>query len=300
MQTIILAGGYAKRLWPITLERPKPLLPVAGRPILDYIVSQLPEESAPVVSVNRRFSAHFESWAKEQVRSISLAVEETRSEEEKLGAVGALAHLIQERNVDDDLLVIGGDNLFSFDLRDFVAAFRGKSLVAVYDLGDPELAKRRYGVAVVDGHRITGFQEKPDRPASALAATACYLFPRRVLPLLGDFLSHSGRGRDAPGYFLQWLCSREPMEAYRFSQGWFDIGGREAYIAANMHFTQGSSWIHSEACIEDSHLDRCVVIGPAEISKARLKQCVVDESAQLEGVTLADVLIGRGTHIRAG
>ncbi len=217
MQTIILAGGYAKRLWPITLERPKPLLPVAGVPILDYIVRQLPADSIPLLSVNRRFAEQFETWAQQRQGRVTLAVEETRGEEEKLGAVGALAHLIHTYSLNDDLLVIGGDNLFSFDLRNFISAFRNRPLVAVYDLGDPELARRRYGVAVVEGGRIVGFQEKPERPASALAATACYLFPRRVLPLVSAFLERAERGHDAPGYFLEWLRAREPMEAYPFS-----------------------------------------------------------------------------------
>ncbi|MFO8034894.1 MAG: nucleotidyltransferase family protein [Candidatus Bipolaricaulota bacterium] len=300
METIILAGGYAKRLWPITLERPKPLLPVAGAPILDYIVRQLPEGPPPLLSINRRFSHQFDSWARAQGRPLTLAVEETRSEEEKLGAVGALSRLISEHDLDDDLLVIGGDNLFSFDLQDFLTAFQGRPLIAVYDLGDPEVARHRYGVALVDGRRIVGFQEKPDRPASALAATACYLFPRRVLPLIPVFITETDRGQDAPGYFLEWLRAREPMEAYRFSEGWFDIGGREAYIDANMQFTGGSSWIHPEANVGQAGLHRCVVLGSAEIRNARLTGCVVDEEVELEGVELRNVLVGRGTRIRPG
>jgi len=300
MRTVILAGGYAKRLWPITYDRPKPLLPVAGRPILDYIVDQLPKSPAPVLSINRRFAPQFERWAASRGRAIELAVEETRAEEEKLGAVGALAYLIEEYRLHDDLLVIGGDNLFSFSVQNFVDAFRGQPLVAVYDLGDPEIARGRYGVALVEGDAITGFQEKPDRPASALAATACYLFPRRVLPLFTDFLTQSERGRDAPGYFLEWLRARETMHAYRFTEGWFDIGGREAYIAANLHFTGGRSWIHPQATVNRSRLERCVVLEGASICNARLTGCVIDEQAELEGVELREALVGRGTRIRSG
>ncbi len=300
MQAVILAGGYAKRLWPITYDRPKPLLPVAGRPILDYIVSQLPEQPAPILSINRRFAPQFERWAASSARPIELAVEETRAEEEKLGAVGALAHVIDRYQLDDELLVIGGDNLFSFAVQDFISAFQGQPLVAVYDLGDPEIARGRYGVALVENGVITGFQEKPDRPASALAATACYLFPRHVLPMIDGFLAQSERGCDAPGYFLEWLRARETMHAYRFAEGWFDIGGREAYIAANLHFTEGRSWIHPEATVDQSRLERSIVLGDASIRNSRLTECVVDEHSHLEGVELRDVLVGRGTRIRPG
>lgn len=300
MKTIILAGGFAKRLWPLTLDRPKPLLPVAGVPILEYIVRQLPSEPPPILSVNRRFAPHFEAWASGSGYPVSIAVEETRSEEEKLGAVGALAQLIEERTLDDDLLVIGGDNLFHFDLGRFLSAFRNRPLVAVYDLGDPMRARRRYGVVRVEGSQILGFQEKPDQPASALAATACYLFPKHVLPLIPEFLKCVDRGQDAPGYFLEWLRAREPMEAYSFTEGWFDIGGRETYIDANLHFTEGRSWIHPEAHVVDTELEQCVIVGAADIRGSQLTRCVVDEQVELEGGSLSNVLIGRGSRIRPG
>jgi len=247
MKGIILAGGYARRLWPITLDRPKPLLPVAGKPILDYIMDRYPLPDPPILSTNRRFAADFSSWAEARGHRLQLVVEETRSEEEKLGSIGALAWLIETLGLDEDLLVIGGDNLLLFDLSAFLEAFSGDTLVALYDLGSPAVARRRYGVAVVEGDRVVEFQEKPDQPRSPLASTACYLFPRRVLPLLRRFLSEAEQGKDAPGYFLSWLLSREPIRAFVFQEGWFDIGGREAYIAANLHFTGGEPWIHPGA-----------------------------------------------------
>ncbi len=140
MRTVILAGGYGKRLWPITHDRPKPLLPVAGRPILDYIMDQLPGPERPILAVNRRFEAQFASWAKG--RAVDVVVEPSASEEEKLGSVGALAYLVDRLHLDDDLLVIGGDNLLSLSLADFRRAFRGQTLVALYDLKRPDLARR--------------------------------------------------------------------------------------------------------------------------------------------------------------
>ena len=114
MKGIILAGGYARRLWPITLDRPKPLLPVAGKPILDYIMDRYPLPDPPILSTNRRFAADFSSWAEARGHRLQLVVEETRSEEEKLGSIGALAWLIETLGLDEGLLGIGGDNLELF------------------------------------------------------------------------------------------------------------------------------------------------------------------------------------------
>lgn len=295
MTTIVLAGGYAKRLWPITLDRPKPLLPVAGRPILDWIIDRLPPSDRLILSVNRRFAPAFAAWA--EGRPVELAVEETRSEEEKLGSMGALAFVVDRLGVDDDLLVVGGDNLFELDLGQFVRAFQGQTLVALYDLGDPVQARLRYGVAVVEGNRVVEFQEKPEAPRSALASTACFLFPRHVVSLFREYLASAPAGHDTPGYFLEWLLLREPIEPYRFRGGWYDIGDRETYIAANLRHTSGASWIHPMAEVMDSTVDRSVVLGPGRIQESHLAGCVVDEDVTLVGVELRDALIGRGTWL---
>jgi len=294
VQTVVLAGGYARRLWPITFDRPKPLLPVAGKPILDWILDQLPP-GKPVVSVNRRFAPQFEVWASR--RNVHLVVEETRAEEEKLGAMGALAHVVDTLSLDDDLLVVGGDNLLELDFSSFVRAFRGPTLVALYDIADPAKARRRYGVARVQGRQVVEFQEKPEQPASSLVSTACYLFPRRVLALLRPFLSEVPKGHDAPGYFLSWLLHREPIEAFVFSSAWFDIGDRDSFIQAHLRYTGGKPWIHPQAEVKESHVERSVVLGPCRIEGCVLEGCVVDEGVQLQNVELRNALVGRGTWL---
>jgi NDP-sugar pyrophosphorylase family protein len=180
MRVIILAGGYARRLWPLTLERPKPLLPVAGRPIIEHLLDKL--EGRPIISINRQFAPQFERWATNYHKDVELVIEETRSEEEKLGAVGALAFLIRELGLREEILVLGGDNIFELDFKEFISAYRGRPLLALHDLGDPEKARKRYGIAELAGSRIVSFQEKPDRPHSALVSTACYIYPPSGLP----------------------------------------------------------------------------------------------------------------------
>ncbi len=296
MRTVILAGGYGKRLWPITHDRPKPLLPVVGRPILDYIMDQLPGPGRPILAVNRRFEAQFASWAKG--RAVDVVVEPSASEEEKLGSVGALAYLVDRLHLDDDLLVIGGDNLLSLSLADFRRAFRGQTLVALYDLKRPDLVRRRYGVAVVEGNRVVSFQEKPDRPCSTLVSAACFLFPRAILPLFGAFVDQAVGHQDSPGYFLEWLLFQHPVEAFLFEGEWFDIGSRESYIEAHLRYTGGESWVHPEAQVVGSTITRSVIMGPCRIEGAVLDGVVVDEGATVRHVQLKDVLIGRGASIR--
>lgn len=297
MRVLILAGGFATRLWPITLFWPKPLLPVAGVPIIDHILRLIPEELLPVaVNTNRRFAQDFFAWAKG--KPVDLVVEEVRSEEEKLGAVGSLAHLVGKLDLQEDLLVIGGDNLLDIDLRSFLAASEGHPCVALYDLGDSQRAARRYGVAVVEGGWIVEFQEKPENPRSPLASTACYFFPKEVLPLLSTYLAQAPAGKDAPGYFLAWLSQRFPLRAYTEVREWLDIGDRASYIEANMRRTAGQSWIHSQAEVVNSELTRCVVLGPAVLKNSRIFECVVDGETRLEGVELREALIGRGTYLR--
>ncbi len=297
MRAVILAGGFATRLWPITLAWPKPLLPVAGVPILDHILRLIPEELLPVaVNTNRRFAREFQHWA--QGKPVELVVEEAQSEGEKLGAVGSLAHLVDKLSINEDLLVVAGDNLLDLDLSRFLAASQGHPAVALYDLGHPQRATRRYGVAVVENGWIVEFQEKPENPKSSLASTACYFFPKEVLPLLSMYLAQAPAGRDAPGYFLAWLLERFPIRAYTEVREWLDIGDRVSYIEANLRHNAGQSWIHPQAEVVNSVVERCVVLGPAVLKNARLWECVVDGETRLEGVELREALVGRGTDLR--
>lgn len=297
MRAVILAGGFAIRLWPITWDRPKPLLPVAGKPLLDYILDLMPAELFPVLlAVNKRFAPAFQAWA--QGKPVELVVEESMREQEKLGAVGALAWLVERCALEDDLLVLAGDNWLRLNVQEFVTEAGGHPAVALFSLGDPGLARRRYGVALVEGPYIRAFQEKPDEPFSHWASTACYFLPRDVLPLVSEFVQGAPAGHDAPGYFLAWLLARRRLVAFTKVEEWLDIGDRASYIEANLRATGGQSWIHPEAEVKDSLVARSVVLGPAQILRSHLRECVVDEGARLEGVELVGALVGRGSWLR--
>jgi glucose-1-phosphate thymidylyltransferase len=228
MRALILAAGYATRLYPLTKDRPKPLLEVGGQPLVDWILDAIAEVAAIEevhLVTNAKFAPAFRAWAPPQV---VVHDDGTRDEDDRLGAIGDLAFVLDDLG-GDDVLVVAGDNLFDFSLRDFVAFWRGKgraSAVALYDVGHVELA-RKYGIVALDDRaRIVSFLEKPDDPPSTLAATATYLFHREHLALVPRYLEE-GNSPDQPGGFVAWLQAREPVYGYRFEGEWLDIGDHD-------------------------------------------------------------------------
>jgi glucose-1-phosphate thymidylyltransferase len=235
MKALILAAGYATRLRPLTDSIPKMLLPLAGRPMLDYLVERIREvegiEEIHLVT-NARFASAFWEWAPEDV---TVHDDGTTSNEDRLGAIGDIAFAIERGGLEgDDLLVVAGDNLIGYSLADFVAFWRGKdgSAIAVHEIGDRELLKQ-YGVVQVDeDDRVVGLEEKPAEPRSDLAATASYLYRGDHLGLLPRYLEE-GNPPDAPGNFMVWLHTRAPVYAYRVSGEWYDIGDLGQLLAAD-------------------------------------------------------------------
>lgn len=222
MKCLILAGGFATRLYPLTLNKAKALLEYRGKPIINYIVDRVPQNVNIMVNTNKKFEADFHQWQQNLSRHVEILVEEALSDKQKLGAVGSLNFWIENKRIVEDLLVIAGDNYFEFDLAQFIASYDGKhSLVAVYDIGDKSKATQ-FGVVQLDEHRIVKFQEKPARPESSLVATACYIFPRRVFPHLHQYCQQGKR--DNLGSLIAYLVEQEEVHAYAFTEPWVDIG----------------------------------------------------------------------------
>ncbi len=231
MKALILAAGYATRLRPLTDSIPKQLLPVGGRPMVDWILDRIVETSADEIHLvtNARFAAVFEQWAEEE--DVIVHNDGTTSNEDRLGAIGDIRFV----GLDDDLLVVAGDNLFDYSLADYESYWQarpGASCIAVLDVGDPELAKK-YGIVDVDeDDRVIGFVEKPEHPATTLCATATYLYDREHARLVSTYLDE-GNPPDQPGNFVAWLHARVPVYAYRLPGDWFDIGDREQLLEAD-------------------------------------------------------------------
>lgn len=300
MRTIILAGGYATRFYPITASRAKPLLPVAGKPIINYLLDSFPLRDRPIISTNRRFAEQFMAWKDQFSYDVEVVIEETRAEEEKLGTVGAISYLIQTLGLDEDLLIIGGDNIFEFSLQNFLDAYQGYPLIALYDVGDIERVRGRYGVAVVKDGQIVEFQEKPQDPRSTLASTACYLYPKEVLPTFREFVEGAVAGKDAPGYFNAWLLKVKNlrMDAFAFDTGWYDIGDRASYIEATQHYANADTWQGEDVVIENSVVKDSVLLDGVNITNSSITGCVIDRGVHLDGVTLSDCLIGADSVVK--
>jgi glucose-1-phosphate thymidylyltransferase len=241
MQAIVLAAGYATRLGPLTERVAKPLLALAGRPMVDYIYDKVAEvdgiEALHLVT-NRRFAAAFEVWARKTARRVPIHVHDdgTTSNADRRGAIGDLQFVIEQAKIKgQDLLVIAGDSLFDASLAEFAAYFRQKgeaSAIALYECQNSELVKQYSAVEVDRALRITSFVEKPEAPVTSLVGTAIYLYHRRHVPMIDRYLSEGG-SPDQPGRFVAWLHPRAPVFGYRLAGGWFDVGSPQELLAAD-------------------------------------------------------------------
>jgi glucose-1-phosphate thymidylyltransferase len=236
VKAIVLAAGYATRLRPLTDTWAKELLPVGGRPIIDWIIDAITDagivDEIHVVTNSHKVDA-FARWA--VGHDVIVHDDGTTSNEHRLGAIGDMLFVIEHAQLDDDLLVIAGDNLFQFSLVDFAAFWRTKgtaSAVAVRDVGSLELASRYGIVALAADGRVLDFEEKPADPPSTLAATATYLFHREHARLIRGYLDGE-HGADQPGRFVGWLQRREPVYGWLFDDTWYDIGNHEQLLEAD-------------------------------------------------------------------
>ncbi|MBI5367885.1 MAG: nucleotidyltransferase family protein [Planctomycetes bacterium] len=237
MKALVLGAGYAARLYPLTKDRPKSLLPIGGRPILEWIIeplSQIPELDEIFVLSNHRFAEQFEKWAGtyRSARPIRILDDGTLSHEDRLGAVGDMQFAIERGRIRDDLLVIAGDNLIEYDPQDFAAFFRKHgATVALKDLGEREPVSQYSGVELDAHGRIVRFEEKPPTPETSLISTGLYLLPRKQLKLIAEYLER-GQNRDAPGYYLEWLHRQVDLWGYLVRGSWFDISDIDSYNKA--------------------------------------------------------------------
>ena len=317
MRAVVLAGGYATRLWPITKHRPKMFLPVGETTVIDRIFRELEHDDRideVFVSTNERFAPDFERYlADSEFEKPTLSVEETTEEDEKFGVIGALAQLVEREGVDDDLLVVAGDNLIGFDLSEFVDFFeaKGGTTLAAYDVGSKEKA-RSYGLVELDGDEVVDFQEKPEDPNSTLVSIACYAFPRESLRF-EEYLE-GGNNPDEPGWFIQWLVSRETVSAFAFDEAWFDIGTPESYLEAVSWALNGEGMVADGATVTDSVVDDhslvmegatvdnsvvrgSVVFPGATVVDSEIHDTIIDEETTIENMDLAGALIGAHTQL---
>lgn len=242
MDALILGAGYATRLYPLTKNRPKPLLPVGGVPIIERICRQLaevPELETIHIVTNHTFADQYDSWLRDYGRRrvppplLALYDDQTTAPENRLGAIGDLRFVIERGSIDSDLLVIAGDNLIDGSLVGFVdfAQKKGAS-VGLKDFRDPAKVSLYGVVELSPDQRIVGFEEKPPQPRSSLVAVGLYYFPRPTLPLVQRYLD-AGHSKDQPGYYLQWLHREAAVYGHVLTGDWYDIGDPDSYHRAD-------------------------------------------------------------------
>ncbi len=239
MRALILAGGYAKRMWPLTRDIPKTLLTIDGRPAIDYLVERLVEAKMTriVVSTNLKFKPQFEAWLQgRQDSNVEIVAESSTREEEKLGAVKALAELGPGLE-SDDYLIIAGDNIFNTRLNGIINFYKRKraSVVAIIKANNEDEVKLGSSVLLANDMRITSFEEKPSQPRSMLIGACIYLMSKDTILRSIEYLSQGGR-TDEPGNFVAWLCKKEPVYGYVLQGRLWDIGTIESYERLKQEF----------------------------------------------------------------
>lgn len=233
MKCLILAAGYATRLYPLTENFPKPLLKVQGKTILDWLLEDIDGSGAMneyIVISNHKFAHHFKAWADGHTLPITVLDDCTESNETRLGAVKDIQFAIEQRQLNDDLLVIAGDNLLDFSLQGFIRYAGEKNTTCIMRYYEPSEEKlHKTGVAVVDENdRILEMEEKPAEPKSHWCTPPFYIYKKEDVPLVKKGID-SGCGVDAPGSFIAWLSGQTAVHAYLMPGKRYDIGNLESY-----------------------------------------------------------------------
>lgn len=243
MKNIIIAAGYATRLYPLTENFPKPLLKVGARNILERMlddIDPLPEIDSHIIVTNHKFAPIFEEWLGKvsYTKPITIIDDGTDSNETRLGAVRDLLLALEQCNVDDDIMVLAADNILEFSLSGFIDFFHEKGTSVIMCHHEPELRRlQRTGVIDIDDSmKVLEMQEKPEKPVSNWAVPPFYIYSRKDLPLIRECLAH-GCGYDAPGNLAHYLAEVSTLHAWPMPAGRFDIGSLDSYKEAQERFS---------------------------------------------------------------
>lgn len=253
MKCLILAAGYATRLYPLTENFPKPLLKVQDKTILDWLLEDIDGASVVdqyIVISNHKFAHHFKAWADHHKLPITVLDDGTESNETRLGAVRDIQFAIEELGLKDDLLVIAGDNLLDFSLQSFIHYFQKKQTTCIMRYWEESEAKlHKTGVAVVDDQdRIVEMEEKPAEPKSHWCTPPFYIYKASDVGLVKTGIEN-GCGVDAPGSFIAWLSGQTAVHAYEMPGKRYDIGNLESYEQVQREY-HGIDNRH-DCCLDD-------------------------------------------------
>jgi len=244
MKVLILAAGYGTRLYPLVKDTPKALLDINEKPLINYILDRIENVDGldeVLLVTNNKFSDIFEEWVQKQSsfpHPIRVINDRTETPENRLGSIGDIEYALKEAKIDDDVLVVGSDNLFDYNIDDYITFARAQApsvSLGLYDIGDLTAAKK-FGVVALDQEaKVTEFVEKPQEPQSSLVAMCFYYLPQKSLRLISDYLIESKKS-DTAGDFIRWLHEKSDVYGFKFTGKWYDIGSIEAYKEAQEQF----------------------------------------------------------------
>ncbi len=313
MHAFILAGGFATRLWPLTEKRAKPLLRVGGKPLVEYIVDSIPSQMPITISTNAVFAEDFEEWKKTiKGKNISILIEDAGHEDQKLGALGATAKWVKEQKIQDDILLLAGDNYCDFPLQKFLESFNGNPLILGYDVKSKETAQR-FGTIIVeekDQKTVVEFEEKPLRPHSTIVSTGWSILPKSTVQILHEYAKV--KPDNIGGIFEEFLRQELPVECKTFDGLWKDIGSFESYIHLHQcvvgekvladtsakiegSILKGSIDLGAKTIVRNSTLTDCIIMENTIIDDCILERCIIDSNCSLKGVDFCDQMLRSGT-----
>ena len=231
MTCIVLAAGYATRMYPLTLNFPKPLLEVGGKRIIDHLLDDVVSIGTDriIVVSNHKFISHFTSWAKERV-NVEVVDDNSIDNDHRLGAVKDIEFAMETLKVDDDILVLAGDNLLDFSLKSFVeyAEKKGTSCIMRHSQEDKEKLRKTGVITINEDEMVTGMEEKPKEPKSNWAVPPFYFYKKEDASLIKKAIDE-GCPTDAPGSFVSFLCTKRPVHAFLMPGHRYDVGSIEGY-----------------------------------------------------------------------
>jgi glucose-1-phosphate thymidylyltransferase len=311
MRVLILAGGFATRLWPLTEHRAKPLVPLAGKPMLSHLIEKIPKDIPLFLSTNFCFSEDFRKWQIDEFpqRNIQIVVEDSQNEREKKGALSAVIQFLEEFPSDEDLCVLAGDNYFGTDFQNFFDFFVQNPkipAIAAHDIQD-KIQASLFGVIVPrDEEYIDSFEEKPETPLSTLISTGAYIFPRSSFAMLSSYAKQAKD--DLGGIFEYFLSHGTAVRYFSFLEKWFDVGSFPAFLEANK-FLIGKSTIKGKEVLENQveykgsvflgngvrlsnvFLEDSIVLSNTTIKNAVIRKSIIGENVFLVGIDLEQKII---------
>lgn len=306
MKALILAGGFATRLWPLTIDKAKPLLPIANKAIISHIVDKIPENVSIIVSTNAIFANDFKAWRElYKERDIEIFVEDADSDSGKKGALRAVGLVIETFKINEELITIGGDNVFDFDLIKMLEMAGGKPTLAAFDVKDLEEAKK-YGIVVADGSAIINFEEKPENPKSTLAGTCCYYFPVNTL---AHIVKTSLEMPDKLGaIFTSFLENGFEPRVFAFDSYWNDIGSFKAYVETHVamgetsvpekflgsglgNVFEGVNYIDPSCKITNSKIKDSIILEGTIIENCDIDSSIIDKNCEFRNLELYQEIV---------